>query len=195
QLASLAATATGDGVSLTWRTLSEVNSYGFEVQRRSSASGAQWSDAGFVPGGGTTTAERTYAFTDPAGTVSSAYRLKQIDLDGSVQYSSAVTATVAPAEDAAHPSAFFLSRNYPNPFNPSTQITYGLPSPGVVSLVVFDILGREVATLASGYRQAGTYTARWDATGSASGLYIARLRITGGSGEAYTSSTRLLLAK
>jgi len=195
QLASLAATATGSGVSLTWRTLSEVNSYGFEIQRSVSPSASQWSDAGFVAGGGTTTAERIYTFTDPAGTASSVYRLKHIDLDGSAQFSSPVPVTGAPAQDAAHTATFFLSQNYPNPFNPSTQITYGLPSPGVVSLAVFDILGRQVATLASGYQPAGTHTAHWDATRSASGVYVARIRVTGGNAGAYANSIRLLLTK
>jgi leucyl aminopeptidase len=72
-------------------------------------------------------------------------------------------------------------QNYPNPFNPETVIRYDLPEPGHVTLTVYDALGREVERLFDGTRDAGTYRARWNAAGRASGVYFCRLRLDGSS--------------
>jgi tetratricopeptide (TPR) repeat protein len=82
----------------------------------------------------------------------------------------------------AIPAGFALESNYPNPFNPSTQISYSLLETGKVSLVIYDVLGREIATLADGYQQAGRYTVTWNSTQNSgipvsSGVYFARLRV------------------
>jgi hypothetical protein len=74
------------------------------------------------------------------------------------------------------PARFDVPQNYPNPFNPGTTIRYDLPALSEVSLQVFDILGREVATLVDGNQLTGTYGARFDGSGLASGVYIYRLR-------------------
>lgn len=74
------------------------------------------------------------------------------------------------------PTAYGLSQNYPNPFNPQTQIAFAIPEAGAVSLVVYDVLGREVATLAEGTFAAGRYEAAWDAVGVPSGVYVYRLK-------------------
>ena len=71
---------------------------------------------------------------------------------------------------------FALGQNYPNPFNPATLIGYSIPSAGHVSLKVYDVLGREVATVFEGVRQAGSHTARFDGAGLSSGVYLYRLR-------------------
>jgi protein-arginine kinase activator protein McsA len=81
---------------------------------------------------------------------------------------------------ATVPSAFYLGQNYPNPFNPSTTITFGLPQASEVRIVVYDILGKAVATLTSGRFNAGSYTVTWngrDAAGNAvaSGTYMYRM--------------------
>lgn len=73
------------------------------------------------------------------------------------------------------PTDYALYQNFPNPFNPTTEISYQLPSDGQVVLKVFDTLGREVATLVDGYRTAGRYTVTFDAAGLASGVYLYRL--------------------
>ena len=78
-------------------------------------------------------------------------------------------------EKSTIPDVFTLSQNYPNPFNPSTRITYGVPRDVHVTLEVFDILGRRVATLVNERMAAGEYTATFDASRLGSGVYIYRL--------------------
>ncbi len=74
-----------------------------------------------------------------------------------------------------------LSQNYPNPFNPATTIGFSMPQPGMVTLTVYNMLGQKVATLASGELMAGSHSYYWDATGLASGVYIARMQAGGQS--------------
>jgi hypothetical protein len=74
------------------------------------------------------------------------------------------------------PHTYALEQNYPNPFNPSTTIEYGIQERGFVTLKVFDILGREVATLVNGVEEPGYKTVRWDAGNVASGVYFYRLQ-------------------
>jgi photosystem II stability/assembly factor-like uncharacterized protein len=96
---------------------------------------------------------------------------------------------------------FRLEQNYPNPFNPSTQISYSLPDAGRVSLVIYDVLGREIAALADEFKQAGRYTVTWNSTQNSgipvsSGVYFARLRVMNDlGGVKFTKTTRLLLMK
>ncbi len=88
------------------------------------------------------------------------------------------------------PERFMLSQNYPNPFNPSTTIKYQMPSTNHVTIKVFDILGREVATLVNEVKQPGSYEVTWDAAGYASGMYFYRLRAGG-----FMSTKKLVLLK
>jgi hypothetical protein len=78
-------------------------------------------------------------------------------------------------EDPAFVYTFNLSQNYPNPFNPSTQIEYSIAKPGLVSVKVFDILGREVASLVNEQKSAGTYTVNFNAQNLSTGVYIYRI--------------------
>lgn len=94
------------------------------------------------------------------------------------------------------PLSYFLAESFPNPFNPSTSIQFGLPEAAVVSLSVFDVLGREIQQLASGYYSAGYHTLTWNASDLSSGVYFARLRVTDAAGKQFfTKTSRLLLAK
>ena len=79
-------------------------------------------------------------------------------------------------ENATLPSEFRLFQNYPNPFNPSTAISFQLSAISFVNLAVYDVLGREIAILENGVRQAGMHTVRWDASGIPSGVYVYELR-------------------
>jgi len=74
------------------------------------------------------------------------------------------------------PSGYVLEQNYPNPFNPSTTIRYAIPQSAQVSLKVYDVLGREVATLVNARQSAGVYVANFDATALPSGMYFYRLQ-------------------
>jgi len=91
--------------------------------------------------------------------------------------------------NATIPTELKLEQNFPNPFNPATTIRYSLPNDGVISLIVYDILGREVATLESGFRVAGSYETVFDASKLASSLYIYRLQ----AGSVMLSRRMLLL--
>ena len=88
------------------------------------------------------------------------------------------------------PTHFGLEQNYPNPFNPSTRIKFEVPSWRLVTLKVFDVLGREVATLLDGNLKAGNYETTFDAKGLASGVYFYQMR----AGE-FTQTKRLILLK
>jgi hypothetical protein len=92
--------------------------------------------------------------------------------------------------DGPLPREYALSQNYPNPFNPATTISYDLRSAGRVTLRVYDVLGREVATLVDGYQGAGTYTRTFDASRLSSGVYFYRLQ----SGS-FVNTKKMVLAK
>jgi hypothetical protein len=107
-----------------------------------------------------------------------------------------LTSVLAGNGKTTPPTTFKLLQNYPNPFNPSTTLNYELPSSGYVSLVVYDLLGRQVVELEKGYRQAGYYSTRWDASFLASGVYYARFTVTDELGQVkYSKVTKLLMTK
>ena len=91
---------------------------------------------------------------------------------------------------SALPTGYQLEQNFPNPFNPTTVVSYQLPVVSDVRLGVYDLLGREVAVLVDGHRTAGTYSVRWDASGFASGVYFYRLN----AGQ-YVESRKMVLMK
>jgi hypothetical protein len=98
--------------------------------------------------------------------------------------------------EAELPREYVVHANYPNPFNPSTQINFDLPEPAQVSLIVFDILGRKVSELASGMFEAGFHSKIWNASGVATGVYFARFTATDANGNMKLSKVnKLLLAK
>jgi hypothetical protein len=177
ELASFSASVNGNDVLLNWSTASETNNTGFEVQRRvfnpqSSDSNSEYEVIGFIEGRGTTTEINHYSFVDK-GLISGSYqyRIKQIDFNGTFEYYN-----LAETIEIGLPTEFVLEQNYPNPFNPSTIISYRLPVTGFVSLKIFDVLGKEVATLADEYKPAGLYEVEFDASHLPSGVYLYRLQ-------------------
>ena len=88
------------------------------------------------------------------------------------------------------PTEFTLTQNYPNPFNPTTNIEFSLPKAAKVSLVVYNLLGQQVATLVNGTLGAGSYTTQFDGAKLASGTYIYRL-----SADGFTKTSKMLLVK
>ncbi len=159
-----------NGVNLVWNTATELNNNGFEVQR--SFDGFNFSTVGFVKGYGTTSEEHNYSYIDkPAasGAATIYYRLKQIDFDGSSNYSSTLTVVY----DV--PTEFNLSQNYPNPFNPTTLIKYEIAKTSDVSLKVYNSIGQEVAELVKGKIEPGTYKVQFNAKNLSSGVYFYKL--------------------
>lgn len=145
-----------------------MNNSGFEILRFAQNDDNSWGKIGFIPGHGTTTEQQQYSFIDesvPSGKYQ--YRLKQIDYDGTFEYSDIVEVEVG------LPTEFSLEQNYPNPFNPSTKIKFTIPSVGTslmkfVQLKVYDILGNEVATLVNEEKPAGNYEVNFSAIGGSS---------------------------
>ncbi len=96
--------------------------------------------------------------------------MKQTDFDGTFEYSSEINVEVSV------PYKFTLEQNFPNPFNPATTIKYSIPELSYVTLKVYDILGREVATLVNGQKSAGSYEINFDAEKFASGVYFYKVQ-------------------
>jgi hypothetical protein len=175
ELTSFTANVKNNGeVELQWRTSTETNNRGFEIERQVSSKqksvSSQWERVGYAAGHGTTTEPNSYNFTDKevkSGKYS--YRLKQIDYDGSYEYSGTVEV------ELNMPEEFELSQNYPNPFNPATRIKYGTPQDGYISLKVYNTLGEEIAELVHGFTKAGNHEVTFNAGNLSSGIYIYKL--------------------
>ncbi len=170
----------GPGVLLEWVTVTEINNYGFFVQcRLDSHQSFQDVPNSFVAGHGTTIEQHRYSYIHSEGVAGQhAYRLKQIDLDGSVHYPQTAGLKISQSELVEEkPTEFSLSQNYPNPFNPGTSIRYGLPQKSAVHLAVFNTLGQQVVVLVNAEQEAGFHETRFDATGFSSGVYLYRLQV------------------
>jgi len=164
----------GDKVELQWKTATEVNNYGFEIQRSNppllfpSPEGTEgWVKVGFVKGSGNSNSPKNYSYIDTnpvSGSVQ--YRLKQIDNDGSYKYSQIVEASFM------KPANFKLSQNYPNPFNPTTMIRFALPSRSNVKIEVYNTLGEKIKELVNEQKNSGNYEVSFNTTGLASGVYF-----------------------
>jgi len=188
ELTSFAATIDDGDVVLSWSTATETNNLGFEIQR--SSKDAEFVKAGFVDGQGTVTEIQNYTFTDKNLEVGNySYRLKQIDYDGSSEYSEIIEVEVTV------PDVFALEQNYPNPFNPGTRIKFSLAADSKVSLTVFDVLGQEVANLIGGNLAAGSHEIDFNASNINSGVYFYRLDATGVDGSSFTSVKKMILTK
>jgi hypothetical protein len=93
------------------------------------------------------------------------------------------------------PTQYALSQNYPNPFNPATTIQYQVAGEGNVSLKVFDVLGREVASLVDEHQSSGRYEVRFDARRLASGIYFYKLQVANGNSLVYTDMKKMMMVK
>ena len=170
ELTSFSAAYSEGRVNLTWVTATELNNFGFEVERRDEYSSYQ--TIGFVDGNGTSTNRLTYNFVDDNLTDNRYYyRLKQIDFDGSIEYSDEVFVEIGNLND------FQLYQNYPNPFNPSTKIKYYIPHNSFVKITLHDILGSEIRTLVNENAQPGNYEILLDGSDLSSGMYFVRLSL------------------
>jgi hypothetical protein len=168
ELVSFTANAVRSDVELAWRTATETNNQGFEIQRMQS--NGDFAQVGYAAGFGTTTEPKSYSFIDSKLSAGSyTYRLKQIDFDGSYEFSDEINVEVE------LPLQYALEQNYPNPFNPSTKINYSVPEDGFVKLAVYNLLGEELATLVNSFQKANRYEVNFNATGLSSGIYVYKI--------------------
>jgi hypothetical protein len=158
-------------VLLDWRTATEVNNYGFEIER--SLDNEMWLKIGFVNGHGNSNSPKEYFFEDSKLSNNTyQYRLRQVDNDGSFAYSNIVKVNIDQL-----PNNFALNQNYPNPFNPGTKISWQSPVGSWQTLKVYDILGNEVATLVNEFREAEFYEVDFNASHLTSGIYIYKINV------------------
>ncbi len=206
ELISFTGAVSGNEVTLEWITATELNNQGFEVERTSpipspyqgegGEAGSGWESIGFVPGNGTTTEQNAYVFIDKDLKANKyLYRLKQIDFDGTFEYSDEIEILISA------PTEFSLEQNYPNPFNPTTKIRYSIPSGEthrdaslLVTLKVYDVLGNEVATLVKEEKTAGSYEVEFNTSSinhhPSSGVYFYTL-----SSGNYLSTKKMILLR
>ncbi len=183
ELTSFSASVIGNNVILEWATATELNNLGFNVERRTLES--VFEVVGFVSGAGSTTEPRNYSFIDDKISGGSyLYRLKQIDFDGSFEYSDEVEV------DVTTPSVYALEQNYPNPFNPSTSINFSIAEASAVKLAVYNLLGQEVKLLLNEFKEAGPHTITFDASSLTSGAYFYTLETP-----QFKQTKKMLLAK
>ncbi len=185
-------------ITLHWQTATEVNNYGFEVERceKQEARSVTWKTVGFVAGHGNSNSVKEYLFVDESVSGGKySYRLKQIDNDGSFSYSDEII--VETLHVMSLPTEYALYQNYPNPFNPVTTIKYSIPSnvngeTSNTKLLIFDVLGNEVAVLVNEPKSPGNYEVQFEANkyGLSSGVYFYRISTDG-----FTSTKKLVLMK
>ncbi|MCG6958745.1 S8 family peptidase, partial [bacterium BMS3Abin03] len=170
-------------IILKWETQTEINNYGFEIQRSDDRN--EWNILGFVEGNGNSNSPKSYSYFDEGIKLTGKYyyRLRQIDNDGSSNYSEILEVNIG------LPDELELKQNYPNPFNPTTTISFSIPQTGEVVLTVYNALGESVKTVAKGFLEQGEYSFSFNAEGLTSGIYIYRLRM----GETILTRKMLLL--
>lgn len=183
ELVSFTSISNNGNIVLNWETATETNNSGFAVERK--AGSGNFETVAFVEGAGTSTENNRYQFTDN-NAISGIYyyRLKQIDYDGTYEYSNVIEV------NTELPDNYLLSQNYPNPFNPATTIKFSIPESGMVKVSVFNVLGEEVATLVNEFREAGTHEVKFNATGLNSGIYFCRFE-----SDSFSDIKKMMLVK
>jgi Secretion system C-terminal sorting domain len=188
ELTSFSAEVSGNEIVLNWITATELNNQGFEIER--SIDNETFENIGFVPGYGTTTDTKVYSYNIieyPVGT--QFYRLKQIDFDGTFEYSDAVEV------EGLTPDQFTLFQNYPNPFNPSTSIKFSIPVDSNVKLKLYNLLGQQVAVLLNSEIAAGIHEVDFNASNFSSGTYFYTLEASGNNGSNFSTTKKMILMK
>ena len=185
ELTSFSASVMNNSVTLNWITSEERNNSGFEVERMTAA--GSWAKIGFVAGAGNSSETKEYSFKDNnlnAGTYS--YRLKQIDFNGNHEYFNLQNEVLI-----GTPSAFELAQNFPNPFNPSTKISFALPVDSRVTLEVYDMSGKLVQRLLNNeQKSANYYVVDFNASNLSSGMYFYSLKAGN-----FSETRKMLLVK
>jgi hypothetical protein len=182
ELSSFIAKVEGTTVILNWRTETESNNYGFEIERSIKDN---FEKIGFVFGAGNSNSPKEYTFTDNnlVGGSKFLYRLKQIDADGEIEFSSSLEVEV-------FPNQYELIQSYPNPANPSTKIMFSLPYETELKILLYNMLGESIRTIAEGKYDAGFYQVELLMNDLASGVYIYKLE-----SKDFVSTKKLILLK
>jgi surface protein len=170
ELAAFEATSSEEGAVLRWRTASEQNNAGFEIQRRVFR---QWEPLSFIQGSGTTSKPQTYRFQDsdlPYEAESVSYRLKQIDTDGSTSLTDTRTLKIGTPDKVAFHAPF------PNPAQGRVTLRYALPKKTDVSIRIYDTMGRKLRKLQRGTEDAGRKGIQISTSDLSSGTYFVRLQ-------------------
>jgi hypothetical protein len=174
ELISFTASADQGLINLNWKTATELNNSGFDIERASinnSDGNISYTKIGFVKGAGNSLIPNSYSFSDKMNISGKYYfRLKQIDNDGSFKYSTPVEVNFNSLV-----YSFNLDQNYPNPFNPSTTIVYSLPEASNVKLSVYNALGQQVKIVENVYKNAGNYRVTLNAYDLNSGIYFYKI--------------------
>lgn len=170
ELNTFSAKIVNNFILLNWQTVTEVNNYGFEIER--STDKAVWNKIGFVQGAGNSNSPKNYSYTDNTAVSGKYfYRLKQLDTDGTFDYS-----PVAEVDMGLLPGGYRLEQNYPNPFNPSTNIKFAFSKDTKAAIKVYNALGIEVREIFNGVAEAGrVYDIQFNAAGLSSGVYYYKL--------------------
>ncbi len=188
ELASFTAQADEKEVELSWITETELNNSGFSIERKNAES-QSWNEIAFVQGHGTTTERNSYTFKDTDVKMGVYYyRLKQIDYDGTFEYSDAILVEVF------SPSDFRLEQNFPNPFNPNTVIEFSVPQDSRVTLQVYSSIGELVTTLINRNLEAGYHRVNFFGISLPSGTYVYQLKAAS-ENETFVETKKMLLLK
>jgi hypothetical protein len=192
-----AAAISGGKVRIEWQTLSETDNLGFTVEKSVDGTVFTPISGAFVEGHRTTLIPHEYSYTDESAQPGTwYYRLAQMDGNGAIHFTDAVKVEVTTTGVSDNsPTSFGLMQNYPNPFNPSTTVRYQLPVASMVKLVVYDMLGREMATLVNDMQQAGIHQMEYSPN-LPSGTYFYRITVTGSDGStSFSDVKRMTLVK
>jgi len=174
ELTSFNASIDGNSVVLKWTTETEINNFGFQIERAlihpDNSYPMEFTLIGFVNGSGNSNSQKIYSFRDelsvPAKYI---YRLKQIDTDGKYRYIKSMEVSFNLLSD------YQMFQNYPNPFNPATTISYTLPYESNVTIKIFNSLGTEVRSIVNEKLNSGSYSLSINASDLASGIYFYRI--------------------
>ena len=195
ELVSFTSSVDKDIINLNWKTATELNNTGFDIERgsvKNSVGEVIFTKIGFVKGAGSSLISHSYSFSDKI--INSGkyyYRLKQIDNDGSVKLSNAVEVNYKSAV-----LGYYLDQNYPNPFNPSTQIKYALPFNSNVKITIINSLGETIKVLANEVQASGVHNMNFNAVGLSSGVYLYSIQANAVDGsQSFRATKKMILMK
>jgi photosystem II stability/assembly factor-like uncharacterized protein len=189
ELISFSAQKAGGSIIITWTTASEMNNFGFEIERKTV--NTDWLSIGFIKGGGTTTEFSNYSFVDSIVTPGvNYYRLKQVDYNGTYKYYGPISINTGEVNN------YNVYQNYPNPFNSLTKIRFLLPTESYVKIMMYNALGELTEILLNETKGGGYHEIIWNAKDYTSGVYLLVFEaLTDKNLISYRSTKKLLLIK